>query len=326
MLLGKDPKSQRVIVFGAGHIGSRALQGFTNVNAALDIIVVDPSTKNLKEAETLWKNTGGYNSLHTIQWINTISPKIESADVVLVSTSSKERACLIDELVNTIHVRYWVLEKVLAQSQNQLDIIRTAISGSEGAWINTSRRMMTWHKALKDAFVSHGPLQVSYTGGIWGLACNSIHFIDLVAWWSGESLISVDSTALDHQWFDSKRLGYFEITGQLIAHFSGGSSLILDSKKGADSQPIDIKLNNGAFWKVDEINGIAYSSNNERIDGRIEFQSQLSSKLLEDIFQRGMCDLPSFEESAALHGIFLDAMLAHWNHSQNRNDTLVPIT
>lgn len=67
-------------------------------------------------------------------------------------------------------------------------------------------------------------------------------------------------------------------------------------------------------------------TNGDHIDGRFEFQSQLSGRLVDDILLRGQCDLPSLEESAAMHAIFLQAMLKHWNLSQNRNDDCVPIT
>ena len=186
---------------------------------------------------------------------------------------------------------------------------------------------MKWHKSLKECFYGHAPVSFSFSGGLWGLACNSVHFIDLVAWWTGESLVSVDCEDLDHNWHESKRTGYYEVNGSLKATFSGGSLLQLTSKKGAsDKEHLRVELNNGVIWEIDESSGVASSSDGQRIGGRLEFQSQLSGRLVDNILQDNKCVLPSWDESSQMHSIFLNAMLNHWNSSQNRDDIFLPIT
>ena len=223
-------------------------------------------------------------------------------------------------------VRYWVLEKVLAQSSTELDIINHAISNDNIAWVNTPRRLMFWHQKLKSQFSGKGPLFVTNFGGLWGLACNAIHFIDLVAWWSDESLVSVDTTGLDQNWFESKRDGYFEVTGKLVAHFSGGAILELNASSILPAKPLHVELSDGVSWEIDEAVGHAFNINGQQINGQIEFQSMLSGRLVDDILLRGRCNLPTLRESSAMHVVFLDAMLAHWNLSQNRKCLGVPIT
>lgn len=317
---------KKISLVGAGQLGSRYLQGLVASKSDLEITVIDPSSESLETAKSRWIEVGGDESPHQVRWIESLPSDLHRVDVALIVTSSKGRAGLIDKIAKEIEVRYWVLEKVLTQSSEELGLIQSALAGCEGAWVNTPRRMMTWHQSLKEAFSVCGSLEVAYSAGLWGLACNSIHFIDLVAWWSGEALVSIDTSGLDHHWLESKRAGYFEITGELVAHFSGGTSLRLISKKDAQAQPIEIALRDGVFWEVDEPAGTARSSSGEQRDGRIEFQSQLSGRLVDDILQRGECDLPSLDESSPMHAIFLDSMLAHWNRSQNRNDDFVPFT
>jgi hypothetical protein len=318
--------SHSLLVVGAGQLGSRYLQGLVASEPELDITVVDPSTESLETAKSRWIEAGGDESPHQVRWLGSLPSDLQGVDVVIVVTSSKGRATLIENIANLIDVRYWVLEKVLAQSSGELKVIQSALADCEGAWVNTSRRMMSWHQSLKEVFANRGSFEVSYSAGLWGLACNSIHFIDLVAWWSGQALVSVDTSGLDHHWHESKRVGYFEITGELVAHFSDGTSLRLSSKKDAQAKPIQISLSDGVIWEVDEPASTARSSTGEQFDGRIEFQSQISGKLADTILQRGECDLPSFDESSSMHTIFLDAMLSHWNLSQNRDDDCVPIT
>lgn len=315
-----------ILVVGAGQLGSRYLQGLIASDSDLEIIVVDTSPGSLATAKSRWIEAGGENCHHHIRWANEIPAELEKIDLALVITSAKGRTELVRQIASQTQVRYWVLEKVLAQSVEEVEVIAQATAQSYGVWINTARRMMVWHQLLKKEFESKGPIKATYSADLWGLACNSIHFLDLISWWIGEKLDSIDPSSLDPHWFESKREGYFEVTGKLVAHFSKGSTLTLESRVHAEIQPLQIDLADGATWKIDEVNGKAFSTNGDHINGCIEFQSHLSGHLVDDILLRGQCDLPSLEESSAMHAIFLQAMLKHWNLSQNRNDDCVPIT
>jgi predicted dehydrogenase len=317
----------KILLIGAGQLGSRYLQGLICSNSNLSITVVDQSSDSLETARSRWLEVGGDACLHQISWMQKLPSDSQEIDIALVVTSSHKRADLISTIADSFNVRFWVIEKVLAQSCSEILSIQSATRTSSGSWVNIPRRMMKWHKSLKEYFYGHAPVSFSFSGGLWGLACNSIHFIDLVAWWTGESLVSVDCKDLDHNWHESKRTGYYEVTGSLKATFSGGSLLQLTSKKGAsDKQHIRVKLNNGVIWEIDESAGIATSSEGQRIGGQLEFQSQLSGRLVDNILQDNKCDLPSLDESAQMHSVFLNAMLNHWNHSQNRDDIFLPIT
>jgi len=315
-----------LLLVGAGQLGSRYLQGLVQFQAVLRITVVDPSVDSLRLAKTRWVEAGGEGSHHQIQWFESLPSGQQQVDVALVVTSSKGRADLIQRISRVVKVRYWVLEKVLAQSSGELELIHSALKDAEGVWVNTSRRMMKWHKSFKDVFSGQGPFEASYAAGLWGLACNGIHFLDLMTWWSDETLVSVDTSGLDSCWQNSKRSGYSEVTGELLARFSGGSLLRLSSKNNAPEAPLLIKLLDGTVWEINELAGVARSSRGQRLDGQLEFQSQISARLVDHILVLAKCELPTLGESSAMHAIFLNAMLAHWNLSQNRNDDLVPIT
>lgn len=315
-----------VLVVGAGQLGSRYLQGLVNAKSQLKITVVDPSVSSLATAKARWHEAGGERCHHQISWTHDLSADFGMIDLALVVTSAKGRAALVEKIAAGMYVDYWVVEKVLAQSADELEVITRATSRSRAVWVNTPRRMMVWHQCLKNVIEANGPIAASYSGDLWGLACNSIHFIDLIAWWMDEKLESVNVSDLDSDWFESKRDGYFEVTGKLVAHFSKGSTLTLESRDQAHIQPLRIDLADGTTWNLDEVNGTALSTTGDHIDGSLEFQSQLSGRLVDDILFQGQCDLPTLKESASMHSIFLKAMLKHWNLSQKRNDARIPIT
>jgi len=315
-----------VLLFGAGNLGSRYLQGIVRSSALLSLTVVDPSSSAIERARSRWLEAGGQHCNHQIRWFDSIPSERECFDLAIVATSAEGRAAHIESIASQFNVRYWVLEKVLAQSVAELELINQATSQSQVAWVNTTRRMMVWYHTLERVFVSRGPIKCVYSGGLWGLACNSIHFLDLICWWTGEKLESINTEGLDSSWFESKRAGYFEVTGKILAQYSCGSTLTLETHDTAETQPMRVDLADGTVWRVDEVNGIASNSSGEMICGCLEPQSQLSARLVDDILLRGQCDLPKLEESVAVHSVLLDAMLKHWNLSYNRNDLRVPIT
>jgi hypothetical protein len=315
-----------VLLLGAGQLGSRYLQGIVRSKASLDITVVDPSVSSLETARSRWIEARSDRCQHEVRWLESVPSEQKCTDLALVATSAKGRAALVARIAAQIEVRYWVIEKVLAQSVEELELITRATSDSHGTWVNTPRRMMVWHQALKNAFALRVPIKSTYSGGLWGLACNSIHFLDLISWWTDEKLESINTKGLDSVWTESKRVGYSEVTGKLMAQYSRGTTLTLEARDSAETQSMKVSLADGTVWKVDEGRGIALSSGGEKIDGCLELQSQLTTRLVDDILLRGHCDLPTLEVSAAIHSVFLSAMLKHWNLSQKNNDIRVPIT
>ena len=55
-----------VLLVGAGHVGSRYLQGMVKAESQLDITVVDPSSIALDMAKARWKEAGGEICHHRI--------------------------------------------------------------------------------------------------------------------------------------------------------------------------------------------------------------------------------------------------------------------
>ena len=317
-----------VLLVGAGQLGSRYLQGLAKTTLDLRIIVVEPSANATALARERLLLVSSSNSAHKIEWNETIKAVSRTfpVDIAIVCTSAYGRVDLIAEVNRSLEPKYWILEKVLAQSTLDLGRIASITHQSAGAWVNTPRRAMSWYRGLKNQLKCSSPLKVVKSGALWGLACNSIHFIDLVAWWTSESLVSVDLSGLSQDWFVSKRSGFYEVTGDLIATYSGGSVLTLRSDPRAQDDHLNVETSRGVVWAVDESTGVASSTEGTEVLGQLEYQSVSTPRLVTGILEHGSCELPTLEESARMHVIFLDAMLKHWNDSRGLNDTHVPIT
>lgn len=316
----------KIILVGAGQIGSRYLQGLAKLKENIEITVIDPNKNSLKTAKSRWKEVAiNQNKVHKIEWFTDFQNH-KNVDLAIIATSSKNRDIIVKKVLDVFNPKYWIIEKVLAQSKKQIDSILKVTNKSMGAWVNTPRRIDEWHKKIFYNFNIKGPLKVEKIGGLWGIACNSIHFIDLVSWWTKEDLISIDVSKLEKNWFRSNRDGYFETTGKIKANFSNGSELVLKSFNYLNDEHIKVYLPNKNEILINEHDGFAISSNGQKLTGRCELQSNLTIPLIKKLLLENKCSLPTLKFSSKQHKIFLEGMLFHWNDCQKLNDTKVPIT
>ena len=314
-----------VLLLGAGQLGSRYLQGLAGVNQQVSIIVVDPSSSSLDLARQRLDEVSPATS-HEVQFTTSFDEAPKQLDLAFVVTPAHCRADVVAAISARHEVTSWILEKVLAQSSQQVDQIERTLAGHPRVWVNTPRRLMTWHQEIKAQMLASGPsaLRVRMSGGHWGLACNAIHVIDLVSWWTGASVDGVDGRGLE-DWQPSTRSVFHEVFGSLVVNFRDCSSLELSCNQSDDSPRIEVETPEGV-WLFEEAAGKAVGPSGQEIIGQLSFQSALTTPLVEQILTAGRCELPSLAESVAQHRPFLDALLQHWNHSQSREDLAVPIT
>lgn len=315
----------KVLIVGAGQLGSRYLQGLSKVDFPLDIIVSDVSPESLLRAETRWHEVSGDKPLHQVKYICGLLGIPLEIDLAIIATSADVRPSVVSQLAENIVVRYWLLEKVLAQSESDLDVITSVLGVKTNVWVNTPRRMMNWFRELKEVTTHRTPVICTIDGFDWGLACNAVHYLDFMTWWTGESVIDIQTEQLAAQWHRAKRPGNWEVYGTLIANFGGGSELILHCK----SEPTPRTMILGTVdsqWLIHELDGIALRSDGLSLPGRLEFQSEMTGALVESILTTGTCSLPSLSESVALHRPLLSALLAHWKSTMPDQLSYVPIT
>ena len=314
----------RIYLIGAGQLGSRYLQGLAGIKRHLSITVVDPSNQSLGIAKERLAEVE--SSSHSIRFLNSIADGEDPVDLCVVTTPAHCRAKVVSTISDQHEVNAWILEKVLAQSSQQVDQIERSLAGHPRVWVNTPRRLMAWHQKIKAQLLASGPvsLRVRMSGGTWGLACNAIHFIDLVSWWTGATVNGVDGRALG-DWQPSKRSGFQEVFGYLMVNFCDGTSLELSCNQSDNPPQIEVETPQG-IWLIEETGGKAFGPSGQVITGQLSFQSALTAPLVEQILTFGRCELPSLADSAAQHRPFLDALLQHCNQSHSRQVLAVPIT
>ena len=138
-----------IIIVGAGQLGSRYLQGLKKINNSLKIFVQDTSIESLNKAKDRWDEINNEECKHQIYFLQDFKNFPKCIDLAIISTPANIRANVVQSLSNLVKVDYWVLEKVLAQNLHEISMIRNSVTKSKGAWVNTSRRMINWHKEIK---------------------------------------------------------------------------------------------------------------------------------------------------------------------------------
>jgi predicted dehydrogenase len=317
--------SSTVLISGAGQLGSRHLQGLAACTPRLRIYVHDVAASSLERAAERWEDVRSAAVSHEVSFISSLDALPRETDVVISATTASIRPDVVEAISRATTVRHWILEKVLAQNEADLDRLVCAVGETAKAWVNTARRTMPWHQRVAAALDLRAPVTFEVRGGDWGLACNSVHFLDLVAWWTGEALVSVSTEGLARNWHESKRPGNFEVLGTLAATFSGGSRAILTASPTTDDDALHVS-DASRHWRIDETQGVATCSDGRELVGGVTFQSQLTGPVVESILATGSSTLPTVVESAAMHRVLVGSLLAHWQHAEAPDAKRVPIT
>ena len=317
---------RRVLVVGAGQLGSRYLQGLKATVGGLEVHVVDGHALSVERARARWEEAPATEGKKSVNWHQGLVGIQGEFDLAIVATPADVRADVVESVLKHAAVRYWMLEKVLVQSVQDLRRLRAAIAGAQAAWVNTPRRVMPLYRALAVRLRAPVQLEATLHGGAWGMACNAVHYLDLLAWLSGEQLSELDTRGLSGKWYPSKRPGFFETDGTLIAKYQGGTQLTLMSSPLVKQHLLILRNVEGDDWTIDESAGTANGPGGDVIRGSMLMQSALTPALCASVFETGTCQLPTLNESLAIHEIFLEALLANWNASEKRHDARLPIT
>jgi len=312
----------RILVCGCGKLGTRYLEGLLNFNCESEIYVYDFSIESINNSKkNLEKLTNKY--LHKFIFSDNILDLPKGYDLVILSTTAKNRSNLIEMLNDNFVIQNWLIEKVLAQSTLEISIIQETLKNKRNVFVNTPRRTWTLYEKLKEKLNQDISSKMKIIGSF-GLACNAIHFIDLFAWLTGEELLSINCENLDKFWMESKRNDFWEVNGVMTATFSKGSFLVIDSKMS--NEKFKISLTNSTEYFIDADNGVIYENGNLIIKEKIPLQSDLTPIIVDLILNKGFCYLPTLAESALLHKPFLDNLQIHWNHYNNTQGAILKIT
>lgn len=323
----------RIIIIGAGELGSRHLQGVLKLQMPVTIEVVDPSPASLQRTRARAEEIAPNPNIKQVSYLSSI-PELSqhTIDICIVATNSNLRLQVLEELMAARTVRNLILEKILFQRIADYDRFQQILDNNKtNAWVNCSKRTVSVYKEIKTNIQPGEKLMLTAIGGNWGLACNAIHYIDTLSFLNGDESFTFNTEGL-REIIPSKRPGFSELPGTLTGKQSNGSEFLIHA---ASSGTADISfqlMSDNFFWQVNEAQGIFSTASSAKAwvpevqKFRMPYQSELTTDLCEDILVNNHCGLPSYEVSSRLHQSLIKAFLEVFNRdTENKTDTC-PIT
>lgn len=319
-----------IAIIGAGQLGSRHLQGLKTADLDMKIEVADTSEESLAVARERYEQVAENSQIAEIRFVKSINELSEELDLVIIASGSAPRYAITEELIRKKKVKNILFEKVLFQKTADYSEIEKLLAENRiQAWVNCPRRMYGFYSELKERFFDSKQLIFNVSGGDWGLGCNSIHFIDCLAFLSGAKQFAINTSALDREVYASKRAGYTEFSGVVTAVSERGDILSITSQKNSDA-PVILTIQGNKFSVIiDETNRLLHvfeNGNWETKNIQVQFQSQLTGIAAEQMLHHGTSQLTPFSESAALHLAFIKPLLKFYNEIKGVDSKICPIT
>ncbi len=321
---------KKIVLVGAGNIGSRHLQALAKLPYELSIDIVEKETKNFEISEKRLLEIGFNKDLLKYQFHQDFEDLKGPADLVIVATNSKGRADLVIDLLDRGFSRF-LLEKIVTQSKEEYEKLLNKINEKNSkAWIDTARVYFDSYQKIKEYFRDSGPLHVSVNCGNEGLGCNAIHFINLFSYLCNNYKVKLNGDALDNQILPNKRGNdLVEFSGTITGSVSNGSSFTVTFVQH-ENLPFTVEiLGKDKHLFIEERKGIMNLLKGEKeLDFTFneELQSNLTTKIVKDILEKDSCLLPTLQESSYVHYDLFRIFNSHLKKVTNKESNICPIT
>lgn len=294
-----------VCVIGAGGIGLQHILGVYDYGVK-ELTIIDKSEAQLKKVNDTLSNKQG--SVVTYSSDLAVRTPI---DLCIIATNSDVRLSLLRETILKFAPKNILLEKFLFDMKEHYNLVGQLTKNSPTQfWVNTQKRINPVFEELNLRKMKISEIIIK--GKTWGLARNSIHFIDIFQYLTNNCNIS-DLKLFDVTNFnETQRKGFFDFDGQLEVKNSQQQILRLISSE------FDNGLNMLISGKGFSFNFDFYSKVlNANLDGS-SFTKPFSDipvrvstmKILEQIDIGGAVNLPTLDESIEQHnaliGLFSD--------------------
>ena len=308
-----------ITIVGVGQIGSRHLQALCRLTSPVRIDLVDPSNQSLQTARDRYEEILPCRKEKDIElWLhNSLVDVPDKLDLVIVATNSSVREQVIKDLIEKCPPKSLILEKVLFQRTEQYAVVKNILNEkSVPTWVSCWMRTTELFKQIKLALDLDYAIELKVNGSNWNMGTNSIHFMDLFSYITECNNFKFTDIKLDKKLLGSRHKGFNEFSGQMIGRNLRGDTLNLSHLETAVEIPTIEIVNGPNSYKVIGLEGkVRFESSsdlaNQIGEPILPYQSQLTHIWVDDILSRGICELPTYEESMPLHLELVRVFIEH---------------
>lgn len=311
----------KILVIGAGQIGSRHVQGLAGLPSLREVVVVDPQAESRDRTASRWRDIEG----HADKKLTLLAepPLSGTFDAAIVATGASGRLRHFETLA-ALGVRHVLAEKLLFQSLAELEA-GVALEARAGLAIYANyvyRYAAPW-AALRTSLAG-ASFHMDVKAGDIGLATNLPHWLDLFEYLAASENVALDVVAL-YAIYPSKRGGgLLECSGRLAGRAANGCSIKLDFT-GEPAAPF-CRIETKAGWiSLNEASG-AIAGPLAQPDWVLEtpMVSRITMRAIPDILA-GTTPLPRLAATVPMNRLLLRA-LGKAMLGSFAPDSIVPIT
>jgi len=319
----------KAVLIGAGQIGSRHLQGLSDSKFLNIIDVVDPSAEALAMAKVRWTEVYKESKNIVVNFHQNMDKLSNEYEVAIIATCSRHRLKALESLTLKRNIKSIILEKFLFTQLSEYKLSMSLIKERKSSvWVNCPNRLMPIYKKIK-GLNSGGKLFYSVQGREYGLACNSIHYFDLLSFLMEDSPMSISGALLGDKGSSSKREEYLEYYGSLTGLTSQGSQMVVSCMQGGDYNVTHFITAKTFQATYDEVTGLFRFNTGtgwKEETHNLLYQSELSGLVVDQLIKTNSCELPTFEHSSRIHKSILHTLLKHEHGIGFDENTICPIT
>lgn len=294
---------KNIAVIGCGNIGSRILQSIARIDGEkfgpLSVYGVEPYESAAAISKQRFAQENKFDHQLNIGGDYTHMPP--QTDLLIVSCDARNRLAALKTALASTTPRAVVLEKILFTRAEEFSEAEKLIAqaGAE-CWVNCSRNVWPGYTKLRADFAGRGPLSYHVNGADWSMGSNAIHFLAAFEYLTGQAADQMTFTPAENPIRDAKRSGYKEICGRIEAKTERGDHCVLVSNARID-HPMRVEIGaQGLDIHLDEIGQTIVSNGGDPVPFAALFTSQLEHAFA-DILVNGRSDLPTYQQSQALH-------------------------
>jgi predicted dehydrogenase len=207
---------KKVLVIGTGNLGKRYLQAILSNNGDFRCFCYDQNPEALNSVDIFLKNSNVSASRLTKRFsLDEILNDIDRQSLVIVSTTAQDRLGLVS-LITLKKPETMIIEKPVTQNKEDYETVARLCKEAEvPAFTHYTLRFQPFCKVLKEMVISDQPFEMTSILPAMGIACVSIHYIDLFLWMFNISapLLKVFSYLGT---YEQKRKGFYDMYGELI--------------------------------------------------------------------------------------------------------------
>lgn len=318
-----------IVLIGVGQLGSRHLQALKNVNEKLNIYVIDYSKTALLAAKERYDSYNAGTQENILTFSQNINAAPLDAEIAIIASGSKPRKEIVERMLECTNIKYLVLEKLLFSNTIHLDEVEKLLDKKAvKTWVNCSMRMTPIWREIKNSLVGR-PIKFTIKGMNYGLITNLIHYLDYMVYLTGCSNYSLNLEDVYKSIYESKRIGYKELMGKIVARFDDGSLGIFECVPGDDISVVSEISSENEKIVLDLIREkgqriTEFSTNS--FDFHIPYQSELTTELVNSIITAGDCELPQYSISAKTHRLMMEPIIKFLSENTNYKEDSFPFT